>query len=111
MSDSRKAQPKKPCSSALLRLAAACVLFLLCLGAKVCFPAESMPYRQRLSSLLSSSTDFRSAFAQLGEHLEHKEEIAEAVGDWCVTVFAPEALTAEPADTPQTDSAGDDTSS
>lgn len=93
MSASRKKQQKKAEGTGpLLRLLAACVVFLACCGAKTCFPEETAQYRQQLSALLSSTTDFKAAFTRLGQRLEEGEDVMGAVGDWCVTVFAPEPV-------------------
>lgn len=76
-------------SGSLRRLAAAIVLFLLCFVGKTKFPAQTEPYWGKLAATLSSSTDFRSAFTDLGQELSQGNDMLEAVGDWCVAVFAP----------------------
>lgn len=91
----RTASPNAPSGGAFLRLLAAGALFLLCLGLKTLFPAETVQYQQQLSSLLTASTDFPAAFSKLGHRLEAGEDIMGAVGDWCVTVFSPEPLVIE----------------
>jgi hypothetical protein len=75
-----------------VRLAAAVLLFALCAVAKVHFPQQSLPWRQQLSDLIGSQTDLNQAFSQLGEELERREEVVHALGDFCVSVFAPEGV-------------------
>lgn len=79
--------------SALRRLAAAGLLFGLCAVGKLGFPQQTAHWQRQLSALMSGSGDLRQAFDQLGEQLEAREEVFEAVGDWCVNVFGPEGLT------------------
>lgn len=96
MSASRKKSPHSGGeNNALLRLIAAVTLFLLCLGLTTCYPEETAAARTKLSALLSSSTDFHAAFSRLGARLEKGDNVAGAVGDWCVTVFAPTSVTVE----------------
>lgn len=76
----------------LLRLVASLLLFLLFWGTKCCFPSQTAALRQQVSHLLSLSVDFPKAFSQLGRKLEEEGDIVGAVGDWCVTVFAPEQM-------------------
>ena len=89
----RSKQTREPtASTALVRLAAAVLLFALCAVAKVHFPQQSLPWRQQLSRLIGSQTDLNQAFSQLGEELERREEVVHALGDFCVSVFAPEGV-------------------
>lgn len=80
----------------LSRLIVAIVLFLLCFVGKTSFPHQTEAYRHQLAALLSGSTDLHSAFAELGTKLEQREEVMNAVGDWCVSVFGPGELTVPP---------------
>lgn len=97
MSQNYRSAHQPPRNGSLLRLTAAALLFLTCLGLKTCFPSETAEVRQQLSSLLSASTDFQAAFSSLGERLDSGEDVMAAVGDWCVTVFAPQPITMEDA--------------
>lgn len=86
---SGKAKKRTRWDSSFSRLTAAVLLFLICFAGKLQFPEQTEPYRQRLALMLSSSTDFGAAFTDLGEDLSQGNDILAAVGDWCVTVFAP----------------------
>ena len=79
-------------STALARLVAAALLFTLCAVAKIHFPQQSLPWRQQLSRLIGSQADLNQAVSQLGEELERREEVVHALGDFCVSVFAPEGV-------------------
>lgn len=74
---------------ALARLVAAVLLFLVCFVGKTRFPQQTAAYQQQLADVLTASTDFRAAFSTLGEELARGGDPLEAVGDWCVAVFAP----------------------
>ncbi|MCD8050194.1 MAG: hypothetical protein LUE89_00745 [Clostridiales bacterium] len=74
---------------ALARLLTAAGLFLLCFVGKTQFPQQTAVYQQYLTEALTGSTDFQAAFSTLGENLAQGGDPLEAVGDWCVAVFAP----------------------
>ncbi len=74
---------------ALARLVTAAALFLVCFVGKTQFPQQTAVYQQYLSDALTGSTDFQAAFSALGEELAQGVDPLEAVGDWCVAVFAP----------------------
>ncbi|MCD8146164.1 MAG: hypothetical protein LUD84_02595 [Clostridiales bacterium] len=74
---------------ALARLLTAVGLFLVCFVGKTRFPQQTAAYQQYLTEALTGSTDFRAAFSALGENLAQGGDPLEAVGDWCVAVFAP----------------------
>lgn len=80
-------------SGPLTRLLIAAVLFAACLLGRVCFPAQTEEYRERLKCMLVGDTDVQAAFLQLGEQLEEGQHTLEAVGDWCTAVFAPDEVT------------------
>lgn len=82
-------------NGSLRRLAAAVALFLLCFVGKTRFPVQTEPYWGKLAAMLSSSTDFHSAFTDLGQDLSQGSAMLEAVGDWCMAVFAPGEITLE----------------
>lgn len=48
---------------------------------------------ERAAEVMASTTDFQAAFADLGKSLAEGESLPTAVGDWCVEVFAPAAVT------------------
>lgn len=96
MSTSHKKSTREPQGdSAFLRLTAAVVVFLLCLGLTTLYPEETAQTRSKLAALLSSSTDFHAAFSKLGAQLERGDDVAGAVGDWCAAVFAPADVTVD----------------
>ncbi len=74
---------------ALAQLLAAVGLFLVCFVGKTQFPQQTAVYQQYLTAALTGTTDFQAAFSALGEELAQGGDPLEAVGDWCVAVFAP----------------------
>lgn len=95
----RGGKPKKTTrwDGSLSRLTVAVLLFLVCFAGRLGFPEQTEPYRQRLAQLLSASTDFSAAFTDLGEDISQGNDLLSAVGDWCVTVFAPTEVTLDTA--------------
>ncbi|MCD8189935.1 MAG: hypothetical protein LUD78_06895 [Clostridiales bacterium] len=80
---------------ALARLVTAATLFLVCFVGKTRFPQQTAVYQEYLSDALTGTTDFRAAFSALGEELAQGGDPLEAVGDWCVAVFAPAETTVD----------------
>ncbi len=74
-------------AGALLRLAAALLLFSVCFAAKTQFPSQTQRWRSQLWSLIGQRTDLRESLTWLGEELEQQRSALHAVGDWCVEVF------------------------
>ncbi len=74
---------------ALARLLTAVLLFLVCFVGKTRFSQQTAVYQQYLSDALTGTTDFQAAFSNLGAELAQGSDPLEAVGDWCVAVFAP----------------------
>lgn len=85
----------------LLQLLACLVLFLAVYIGKGVFPAKMVQVRADVLSMISSDTDFRSAFSRLGESLTGEGDLLGELGDFCVAVFgagenAPETLAPQP---------------
>lgn len=91
----RSAGPKK--SSGMRqecqRLIAAVLLFGLCFAGKTLFPQQAERGAALVRNMLTSSSHFETAFADLGEDLSEGKGVAESVGSWCVTVFSPQEVT------------------
>ncbi len=71
------------------QLAASLLLFFVVFAGR---DAMAEPL-ERAAEVMASTTDFQAAFADLGKSLAEGESLPTAVGDWCVEVFAPAAVT------------------
>lgn len=71
----------------LMQLVCCLALFLTAFIGRGAFPERTAEAGAELLSVIRSSVDFENAFSRLGQALEHKEPLAEAVGDFCVSVF------------------------
>ena len=86
----------------LLQLLVCLVLFLTVFIGKGVFPTKLLQVRDDILAMISSDTDFRAAFSQLGESLSDGEEtLFGALGDFCIEVFGsaetqPEERSGEP---------------
>ena len=69
----------------LAQLGISLALFAAVFAGKGFFPGQM----EQLQTLLWGTTDFKSAFAQLGSSISAGEPVTEAVGEWCVAVFSP----------------------
>lgn len=69
----------------LTQLGVSLALFLTVFLGKGVFPNQM----EQLRGLLQETTDFKSAFSQLGADISSGRPVAEAVGEWCVAVFSP----------------------
>lgn len=71
----------------LVQLLVCLTLFLTVFLGKGVFPQGVVQVRQRLQELIVSDTDFRGAFAQLGETLTDCGPVWDELGAFCVEVF------------------------
>ncbi len=97
----RRTQKKTTERMRLFQLLICLVLFLAAFIGKGVFPNKLIQVRNDILSMISSDTDFRAAFSQLGESLSADGTIFEKLGDFCVEVFgagdaSPESLTSDP---------------
>lgn len=95
----------------LQRLLAAMLLFAFCFVGKQFFPQQTEAGTTVLRNMLTTSVDFEDAFSGLGHDLADGKGIAQSVGSWCVTVFAPQEVTVTEADTPAPETADAETPS
>lgn len=73
-----------------VRLGQLCVclaLFLIVFVGKGAFPQQLAQLQGKLVSVLTADTDFRAAFAKLGESLGGQGSVLEELEDFCVEVF------------------------
>lgn len=93
----------------LQRLLAAMLMFAFCFAGKQFFPQQTEAGTTVLRNMLTTSVDFEDAFSGLGHDLADGKGIAQSVGSWCVTVFAPQEVTLTEPDTsaPETADAED----
>ena len=91
----RSSRTRKECQ----RLIAAVLLFGLCFAGKTFFPQQAEQGVAFVRQILTSSSHFETAFADLGEDLSQGKGVAESVGSWCVTVFSPREVTVSEAET------------
>lgn len=92
----RRAQKKTTERVRLFQLLICLALFLAVFIGKGVFPAKIIQVRDDILSMISSDTDFRAAFSQLGESLSAEGTIFEKLGDFCVEVFGAETTPSEP---------------
>lgn len=95
----------------LQRLLAAMLLFAFCFAGKKLFPQQTETGTAVLRNMLTTSVDFEDAFSGLGHDLADGKGIAQSVGSWCVTVFAPQEVTVSEPDTPAPETADAENSS
>ena len=98
----RRTQKKTTERVRLFQLLICLALFLAVFIRKGVFPTKIIQVRDDILSMISSDTDFRAAFSQLGESLTAEGTIFEKLGDFCVEVFGSEptpseSLTSNPA--------------
>ena len=73
----------------LAQLGVCVVLFLAVYLGKGIFPEQMLTVRQELTELMGVSTDFETAFSNLGRSISKGEPITEALGGLWVDVFNP----------------------
>ncbi len=75
----------------LVQLLACLAVFLAVFIGKGVWPSEVARTGEQLLAVIRANTDFRAAFANLGQALSRQESVLGEIGDFCVAVFAPDA--------------------
>lgn len=81
----------------LIQLMICLVLFLMVFVGKGVFPQRVQQVGGQLLALIGENTDFRQAFAQLGQSLAQQESVLGEIGEFCVEVFGAKSSDAVPA--------------
>lgn len=71
----------------LIQLVVCLALFLTVFIGKGVFPQRLNQVGDRILGLISANTDFRAAFADLGESLARQDSVLGDIGEFCVEVF------------------------
>lgn len=71
----------------LVQLFVCLILFLTVFIGKGVFPQKVQQVSGQLLELIGQNTDFRSAFARLGESLAEQDSVLGEIGDFCIEVF------------------------
>ena len=79
----------------LMQLLACLVVFLSVFIGKGIWPSQVARTGAQLLEVIRANTDFRAAFADLGQALSEQESVLGELGDFCVAVLAPEEATAD----------------
>lgn len=74
----------------LAQLMVCLVLFLAVFIGKGVWPEQVAQTGQQLLAVIRANTNFRAAFATLGQALSEQEDLLGELGEFCVAVFAPE---------------------
>ena len=73
----------------LVQLLLCLAVFLVVFIGKGVFPSKVAQTGEQLLRIIRTNTDFRAAFANLGQALSQQESVLGEIGDFCVSVFAP----------------------
>lgn len=76
----------------LIQLLICLAVFLAVFIGKGVWPSQVAQTGQQVLAVIRANTDFRAAFASLGQALSEQESVLGELGDFCVAVFAPETL-------------------
>ena len=74
----------------LIQLFVCLVLFLTVYIGKEVWPSKIARTGEQLLAVIHMNTDFRAAFAQLGQAMAQEESMIGELGEFCVSVFAPQ---------------------
>lgn len=81
----------------LVQLLLCLAVFLAVFIGKGVWPSRVAQTGEQLLSVIRANTDFRAAFAGLGQALSEQESVLGEIGEFCVSVFAPEQEEVPPA--------------
>lgn len=73
----------------LVQLLMCLAVFLAVFIGKGVWPSKVAQTGEQLLHVIRANTDFRTAFARLGQSLTEQESVLGDIGDFCVSVFAP----------------------
>lgn len=76
-------------SRQLVQLLLCLAVFLVVFIGKGVWPSKVAQTGERVLAVIRSNTDFRAAFAGLGQALSQQESVLGELGEFCVSVFAP----------------------
>lgn len=82
-------QKERKSARQLVQLLLCLAVFLVVFVGKGIFPSKVAQTGGELLRILQTNTDFRAAFANLGQALSQQESVLGEIGDFCVSVFAP----------------------
>ena len=85
----RAAHKKENCLRQLVQLLVCLALFLVVFIGKEVWPSKVAETGRQLLSVIRTNTDFRGAFANLGQALSKEDSVLGEIGEFCVSVFAP----------------------
>ena len=74
----------------LMQLLVCLAVFLAVFIGKGIWPSQVARTGEQLLQVIRANTDFRAAFAELGQALSEQESVLGGLGDFCVAVFATE---------------------
>ncbi len=76
----------------LKRLVASVLIFVFCFAARTLFPEQTQSAAELVKQTMALSSHFEDAFSELGANLSEGKSLADSVGSWCITVFAPQEV-------------------
>lgn len=85
----KTARKEKKSGRQLVQLLLCLAVFLVVFIGKGVFPSKVAQTGEQLLRVIRTNTDFRAAFANLGQALSQQESVLGEIGDFCVSVFAP----------------------
>lgn len=83
----KKAQLGRKERQRLIQLGICVAVFFTVLVGRGVFPGQMGRAGEQVTAILGRSVDFKDAFQRLGEALGQQRSVAQAVGEFCVTVF------------------------
>lgn len=107
----RKKQVPRGESGTLKRLVASVLIFAFCFAARTLFPEQTQGAAELMKQTMEVSSHFEDAFSELGTNLTEGKSLADSVGSWCVTVFAPQEISVSENVQPASDQAAAQTPS
>lgn len=80
----------------LIQLFVCLILFLTVYIGKEVWPSKIARTGEQLLAVIRMNTDFRAAFARLGQAMAQEESVIGELGEFCVSVFAPQSEKTDP---------------
>ncbi len=85
-----RGQKKEESARQLVQLLLCLAVFLAVFIGKGVWPSKVAQTGEQLLAVIRSNTDFQAAFAGLGKTLSEQESVLGELGEFCISVFAPE---------------------